>query len=139
MHDWLIDNLSYESTSSQRATVYGALVQKKGVCEAYARAYKCILDELGVENVLSIGSATNSSGITEEHMWNYVKLNGKWYAVDVTWDDPIVVGGGILRDEIKHKYFLLGSREFFKNHTEKLTISTSSKTFAPPKLDVNNY
>lgn len=139
LHDWLVDYMSYDGTSSNKATVYGALIEKKGVCESYARAYKYILDECGIENILVTGTATNSTNNTEDHMWNYVKLNGKWYAVDVTWDDPIVIGGGTVGNDVKQKYFLNGSREFFKNHTEKLTISSSNKIFALPKLEVNNY
>lgn len=139
LHDWLIDYMSYDATSNQKATVYGGLIEKRGVCEAYARIYKTLLDEFGIENILVTGTATNSSGETEDHMWNYVKLNGEWYAVDVTWDDPIIIGNGTLTDEIKHRYFLNGSQEFFKTHTEKLTISQSNKIFAPPKLAANNY
>lgn len=139
LHDWLIDYMYYDATSKQKATVYGGLIEKKGVCEAYSRIYKYILDEIGIENILVTGTATNSTGVTEEHMWNYLKIDNKWYAVDVTWDDPIIVGGGKINDKIKHKYFLVGSQEFFKNHSEKLTISTSGRIFAPPKLNQENY
>lgn len=139
LHDWLIEYMYYDSSSGQKATVYGALIEKKGVCESYARTYKYVLDELGIENILVTGTATNSNGITEDHMWNYVKLDGKWYAVDATWDDPIVLGGGTASDEVKHRYFLKGSQDFYKNHTEKLTISSSGKIFALPKLELINY
>ena len=139
LHDWLIDYMEYNSSSVNKASVYGALIEKKGVCESYARTYKLVLDELGIENILVTGTATNSNGMTEDHMWNYVKLNGKWYAVDPTWDDPIILGGGIQNEEMKHRYFFKGSGDFFKNHTEKLTISSSGKIFTLPKLEVNNY
>ena len=67
--------------------IYGALYNKKVVCEGYARTFKYILDGLGIENVLVSGTGTNSSGVTESHAWNYVKIDEKWYGVDVTWDD----------------------------------------------------
>lgn len=139
LHDWLIDYMEYDATVVNKASVYGALIEKRGVCESYARTYKNILDELGIENILATGTATNSSGKTEDHMWNYIKLDGKWYAVDTTWDDPIILGGGVPSNEVKHRYFLKGSVDFFKNHTEKLTISPSGKIFALPKLESNNY
>lgn len=113
VHDYLIDNMYYSSDSSQKASVYGAFLEKKGVCEAYSRAYKYILDDIGIENILVTGTAANSNGASEEHMWNYVKVNGNWYAVDVTWDDPIIIGGGTLSDESKHKYFLVRKRRVF--------------------------
>jgi len=139
VHDWIIDNMEYDLKANKRASVYGGLIDKRGVCEAYARTYKYILDEIGIGNVLVTGTSTNSNGSTEDHMWNYVQLNGNWYAVDVTWDDPIIIGGGTISEETKHKYFLLGSKHLFTNHTEKYTISSSGKLFMPPKLMVNKY
>ena len=90
-------------------------------------------------SILVTGTATNSSGATEDHMWNYVKLDGEWYAVDVTWDDPVIVGGGKITDSIKYRYFLVGSKEFYANHTERLTISQTGRTFLLPKLSMNNH
>lgn len=139
LHDWLIEYMEYDSSNLQKASIYGALIEKKGVCEAYARTYKYILDDIGIENILVTGTATNSTGQTEDHMWNYIKLNDKWYAVDVTWDDPIVIGGGTLSEATKHRYFLKGSAEFFKNHTEKLTISQSGRTFSLPTLSIGDF
>ena len=135
LHDWLIEYMEYDSSNA----VYGALIEKKGVCESYARTYKYILDELGIENILVTGTGTNSVGQTEDHMWNYVKLNGKWYAVDATWDDPIIIGGGTLSEATKHKYFLKGSGEFFQSHTEKLTISKTGKIFSLPTLSISDF
>lgn len=112
-HDWLIDYMYYDNSSPQSATVYGGLIEKKGVCEAYSRIYKYILDEMGIKNILVTGTATNSTGDTENHMWNYIKLNENWYAVDVTWDDPVVIGGGTLSEEYKHRYFLVRKWRIF--------------------------
>lgn len=111
VHDWIIDymayDMEYDEDSAYSTSVYGGLIEKKGVCEAYARTYKYILDELGIENILIKGTATNSIGNTENHMWNYVKLYGNWYAVDITWDDPIIKGTGSVSGDYKHKYFLI--------------------------------
>lgn len=107
LHDWIIEYMEYNLESTQRGTIYGALIEKKGVCEAYARTYKTILDELGIGNVLITGTGTNSNGETEAHMWNYVQLNDNWYAVDVTWDDPIIIGGGTVGQDVRYRYFLL--------------------------------
>ena len=139
VHDWLIEYMEYNGDSSHKASIYGAFLERKGVCESYARSLKYILDDLGIENILATGTATNSSGNTEDKMWNYIKLEGNWYAVDATWDDPVILGGGTISNELKHRYFLKGSKEFFKNHTERMTISESNKIFALPKLSSNNY
>ncbi|MCI9366556.1 MAG: hypothetical protein HFJ54_08770 [Clostridia bacterium] len=138
-HDWIIEYLSYEGSSENKGNIYGALTEKKVVCEGYSRLYKYFLDELGIENILVVGTGTNSSGMTEEHMWNYVKIDGMWYAVDITWDDPIVTGGGTLSKSVKHKYFLIGASEFFQNHVEKKNISSTDKIFMLPSISESKY
>jgi len=138
-HDWIIEYLSYDGSSKNKGNIYGAFVEKKVVCEGYSRMYKYILDELGVENILVGGTGTNSNGDTEDHMWNYVKIDNTWYAVDITWDDPIVKGGGKLSQEAKHKYFLIGSDELFQNHVEKTKLSTTNKQFKVPIISKTKY
>lgn len=63
------------------------------VCEGYARGFKVLCDRLGIPCVLTEGQASNYGFATSElHMWNYVQIEGSWYAVDVTWNDPVVSG-----------------------------------------------
>lgn len=141
VHNWLIDNLEYDTTYKQTDihNVYGALVNRKVVCEGYARAFKYILDGLDIENILVSGTATNSNNSTESHAWNYVKLDGKWYAIDVTWDDPIIKGGGRLTDKLRYQNFLKGKDEFLGNHIEDGYLSENSIKFVFPELNSKNY
>jgi transglutaminase/protease-like cytokinesis protein 3 len=39
----------------------------------------------------------------EEHAWNMIQLDGDWYCVDVTWDDPAGLSG--LDPHYNHLYF----------------------------------
>ena len=108
IHDYLIDSIEYENDLTQNNVydIYGALVQKRCVCEGYAKAFQYLMNEMGIENTIVIGIGTNSKNETENHAWNYVKLDGEWYAVDVTWDDPIITGGGKLSNKSRYEYFL---------------------------------
>ncbi len=78
--------------------IYSALVNGETVCQGYSYAYKYILNRLGImaEVVMS-----NKMG----HMWNTVCLDGMWYFVDITWDDPTwdMIG------RVKHDFFLNSS------------------------------
>ena len=141
VHDYLIDTIDYESTLSKENiyNIYGALVNRECVCEGYARAFKYLLDELDIPCVMIIGTATNSQGNTENHAWNYVQLNGNWYAVDTTWDDPVIIGGGTASEESKYKYFLVGADVINQDHSSSGQFTEGGKTFSYPNLNNANY
>ena len=140
-HDWIINNLQYEQniTNNNVYNLYGALIEKSAVCEGYAEALKYILDEVNIPCVLVSGTATNSEGKTERHEWNYVQLYGKWYAIDSTWDDPVVKGTGYVSDSIKHRYFLVGSNEMNKNHFPNGQMTESGQKFMYPTIEIEKY
>lgn len=141
VHDYLVDNIEYDTSISKDNIydIYGALVNKVAVCEGYARAFKYILDDLGIPCVLAIGTGTNSRGETERHAWNYVEIDGQWYAIDCTWDDPVIVGGGTLTQSLKYKYFLKGADEFFTDHIPSGQFTPGGKEFTYPNLSSTSY
>lgn len=141
VHDYLVDTITYDSSLSKQNiyNVYGALVNRECVCEGYARAFKYLLDELDIPCVLVIGIGTNSQGETENHAWNYVQLQGNWYAVDSTWDDPVIIGGGTATDDSKYKYFLVGEEAINQDHSPSGQFTEGGKTFSYPSLSRENY
>ena len=141
VHNLLVSIIEYEdaSNNTNQFTIYGALHDRKAVCEGYARAFKYLMEQINVLCVLVSGTATNSQGETETHAWNYIQISNQWYAVDVTWDDPVVVGGGEVTVDMMYQYFLKGSETFFTNHTEDGVISEGSMEFSFPMLSVTDY
>lgn len=141
IHDCLVNGLEYEQTISKPniRNIYGGLVTKEVVCEGYAKAFKYILDGLDIPNIIVVGNATNSNGTTESHAWSYVLMNDAWYAIDVTWDDPIIVGNGKLPEMEKYRYFLRGSTTFNKNHTITGQVSDNGMRFLYPELSELDY
>ena len=88
LHDYLAVNCEYDETESENGTLpqesysaYGALVNRTAVCQGYALAYKYLLNQAGIECYMV-------TSYVMEHVWNLVKLDGQYYQVDVTWDDP---------------------------------------------------
>ena len=103
LHDYLTQHIAYDYASYMAGTVpedsynaYGALVKGTAVCEGYAKAYKVLLNRLGIDAIVV-------SSLSMNHGWNLVKLDGAWYHVDVTWDDPAPDTLG----KANHTYFLL--------------------------------
>ena len=141
VHDYLVDNVEYDQTYHSIGTysVYGALVKETSVCEGYAKAYKYLLNSAGIECEILQGTGKNSSGNTESHAWNAVYLDNKWYLVDVTWDDPIIIGGGTLTARSKYKYFLKGSETFKEDHREEYQFTENGKVFSYPEISFYDY
>ena len=141
IHDYLVETIEYDQTISRPNTynLYGTLIEKKCVCEGYAKAFKYLTDALNIPAVIVSGTGTNSEGNTENHAWNYVQINEKWYAVDCTWDDPILIGGAVLTNSTKYKYFLKGEDEFNKTHIPEGQFTEGGKIFKYPNLSQTNY
>ena len=80
VYDYLIMNCGYDF-SLKSYNAYNCIVEKKAVCQGYALAYMLILkDYLGIDCTVVLSDSQN-------HSWNYVKIDGKWYHADLTSDD----------------------------------------------------
>ena len=138
-HNWIVENVSYNlNESGNNANLYGALHDRKVVCEGYARLFKSLMDKMNIPCVFISGVGT-SDGSSEDHAWNYVFLKGDWYAIDVTWDDPIVIGNGSISKDLKYKYFLRGSNSFSKSHEEDGKLVENGMKFEYPVISEEDY
>ena len=100
-NDWLTKHNSYSSAFntgdfspivwSPMSALRGTTGPKGPVCEGYARAFKILCDAVDIPCILAVGDAKGSLwGSAESHMWNEVMMeDNNWYAVDVTWNDPM--------------------------------------------------
>ena len=92
VHDYLCEIGTYPDLNSPDYTgnchdAYGCLIEEKPVCQGYADAFKLICDYYKIPCVCIGGPGYTSSG-SGPHMWNAVQMDdGKWYLVDITWDD----------------------------------------------------
>ena len=101
IHDHIINNTDYdqlkteniEDTTYKSNTAYGVLVEKYGICSGYSDTMAIFLNKLNIINY----KISN-----DQHIWNLVFLDGQWYHLDLTWDDPIS-DKNITRDN----YFLI--------------------------------
>ena len=122
-------------------TVYGAFGPKHEiVCEGFARALKMILDKVNIPCVLVYGAYVSSTKY-EEHMWNYVLLDNKWYGVDATWDNTdqedkgSAIVGSVAKEKISSQYFLVGQDIMDLNHRVTGIMSVSNFEFKYPEIE----
>lgn len=107
IHNYIINNVQYD-TSSKYHDAYSALAFKKTVCQGYSLlAYK-MFNKAGIPSMIVEGGINGST--TKNHTWNLCKIDGQWYHVDLTWDDPISKKPVLIYD-----YFNLTDTELFKN------------------------
>ncbi|HOO05529.1 MAG TPA: transglutaminase domain-containing protein [Ruminococcus sp.] len=132
IHDRISLFTYYDDTSPYSNSAVGAIVEPGSVCEGYAKAFKLICDNMGIPCVVAVGNF-DEDGLTG-HMWNYVKMDdGKWYGMDVTWDDR----DGRSGQDYYYYYFLSGSDRFFADHEETTYFNLTTTTY--PVLSAENY
>lgn len=114
VHDYLVQNLAYD-TQLVNNSPYPALTKGITACNGYAMLVYKMLKELGIDVRLISGTASSQAFNTQNHAWNLVKLDGNWYHLDATWDDPVPDEKG----RILYDYYLLTDKEISKNHSWK--------------------
>ncbi|WP_167615693.1 transglutaminase domain-containing protein [Exiguobacterium aurantiacum] len=109
VNDFVVLNTAYNLYSvASPFTPYSILFNGEGVCEGYALTTLLLLEAAGVEARYISGEAG-----TELHAWNLVKLDGAWYHLDTTWNDPVPNRPG----EVGYNYFLVSDETLRADHT----------------------
>jgi hypothetical protein len=113
VHDYCLNNFKYDYTFADYSyLVLGPVLNNTAVCEGIAKFVKLAFDYLGIESVVVSGKAKNPiNSATEGHAWNVVKIDGKTYHLDVTFDMT-------LKDKTnRYDYFNLTDEDIKKDHT----------------------
>ena len=106
-HDWLVNHTEYDFTfSSSSYDAAGPLLYGRAVCDGYSKALDLLCYLSGIE-CLRINGEGNGGG----HAWNKVKIDGQWYNIDVTWDDPVST-----RPILRYDYFLISDNALAADH-----------------------
>ena len=136
INDFICDRVEYDNahvyddTYKLKFSAYAALINGTAVCQGYANLFYRMALEAGIDCRIISGEAFNGTSI-EKHAWNIVRLGGKYYYIDVTWND------GSKSD----KYFLVGKDSFgdhfpYTEFTEEPFVSAypiADTTYQPGK------
>ena len=119
-HDYVINNTVYDSerndlmhnnispsydNMSHKAN--GVLKNHIALCSGYTDLMAIFLSNIGIPNYKIAN---------REHIWNAVYLDGKWYHLDLTWDDPVTTTG---ENVLLYDFFLISTEELEKLDTEQ--------------------
>ncbi len=102
LHDALAAHVAYVDHDNAH-NIYGAFVQGLAVCDGYSEAYQYLLRKAGIQSYVITGTGNGGP-----HAWNYVRVDGKYYQTDVTWDDQ--------GDSLYHAYFNLTDARMGEDH-----------------------
>lgn len=121
LHDYLTVNCEYDYENLNANTIpdasysaYGVFAERIAVCQGYALAYKYLLNQVGIDCYMVTSDSMN-------HAWNMIVLDGQYYQVDVTWDDPVwdKVGRAV------HTYMFRSDTAFAKHQDWRVTSGSS--------------
>lgn len=122
VHDKLIEISQYHDYTDEEIDSYQSIVSifdsGNTVCAGYSYGFKFIMDQLGIKSITTrdIGNKDES----KNHIWNMVELYGKWYNLDITWDNKIKTEGSI-----SYNYFLKKNDQFYTDHRMQKGIPTN--------------
>lgn len=133
VYDVIIRGTDYDLDAPDSQNIYSVFVNHRSVCQGYAKATQYLLNRLGIQCTLVLGTVNTGEG----HAWNLVKVDGEYYYVDTTWGDvsyqvedrpedvgeagegiskaDIVVGEQDI-PEINYDYLNVTSEELFRTH-----------------------
>lgn len=110
IHDYICDNVEYESDDKDSNTVrtaYGALIGGRAVCQGYSVSLYRLLLEAGIDNRVIFGKGLSDTGESGAHTWNIVELNDEYYYIDTTWDD--------VANQYRYQYFMMPAGTSFED------------------------
>lgn len=123
LNDYICKRFDYASSPDEYCwDVWNFFRTGKGVCQTYQLTLKWLLDEIGIENTFTSANVfERSTGSVFGHVWNNVKLDGNWYNVDVTWNDPV----GAAEGSAYHDHLFLSDAEL----SERAAKGTSPREY----------
>ncbi len=110
IHDYIIQHVTYAwdklgNPNFAEGYAYDALIGHRTICNGYADLFFDMANKAGLKTEFVASTKL-------DHAWNAVRINGKWYYVDCTWDD----GGSVPSyPGVHYKNFLCSESAFRKN------------------------
>jgi len=140
VHDFCLNNFIYDHSFRDNSySVLGPVLNRTAVCEGIAKFVKLAFDYLGVESLVVSGKAKNpvQGSVTEAHAWNIVKIGGKAYHLDVTFDMTLK------NKTNRYDYFNLSDQDIKKDHIINGSVPVCNTTkgdyYSREQLTVNGF
>lgn len=112
IHDFILQNVKYDKLKKEYShEIIGALGNGVAVCEGIAKTVKLLCDEVGIWCIVAVSHENPDKNIKYRHAWNILKIGGKYYHMDATFDNTIS------KDDImRYDYFNLCDKQIERDH-----------------------
>ena len=108
----LVNKVDYNTDSDENQNILSVFLYQSTVCQGYADAAWYLLDRLGIDSTIIVGTANG-----ENHAWNLVYLDGAYYFMDVTWgNSKYLDGNNDAAKRVNYAYFAMTTEEISQNH-----------------------
>jgi hypothetical protein len=115
-HNHIINQTRYDQNNTfESYTAYNLLTSGISICGGYSDIMAIYLNAIGIKNYRITSS---------NHIWNLVEIDGIWYHLDVTWDDPIASDG---KQYLIHNFFIIPTTKLFE--LDKVEHNFDNKTY----------
>lgn len=112
IHDFICENVHYDKLKKAYShEIIGALGNGVAVCEGIAKAVKVLCDALGIWCIVALSENNPEKGIKYRHAWNVLRIDGKYYHMDATFDNTLSKN-----EVIRYDYVNLSDKQIFRDH-----------------------
>lgn len=112
IHDFICQNVRYDKLKKPYShEIIGALGHGVGVCEGIAKTVKILCENLGIWCIIAVSEANPEKKIKYRHAWNIIRIDGKYYHLDATFDNSLGE-----ENAVRYDYFNLDDAKIFRDH-----------------------
>lgn len=122
VYEYLINNTEYDINAADNQNICSVFINKKSVCNGYAKATQYLLNRLGITCTLVTGTVDTRTSKGVRHAWDLVMCNDTYYYLDTTWgDSSYQTASGESADSsrlpaVNYDYLNVTTEEILKNH-----------------------
>ena len=123
VYEYLIKNTDYDIGAPDNQNICSVFINRRSVCNGYAKATQYLLNKLGIKCTLVTGTVDTKKARGVRHAWNLVLCNDAYYHLDTTWgDSSYQTGNGESADAtrlpaVNYDYLNVTTDEILRNHT----------------------